>query len=89
MVEEQVKNKGQKLASGCHHITFDWGHHHFCLSCRYKSKGDDISVTSKEENYFIWPQFTTDQKNKLKSKKVYEKKTAKESISKELEDTLL
>ena len=90
MAEGQIKSKGQKLASGCRHTVFEWDHHHFCISCREKNKGDDVCVTLKEEECFICLQFTPEQKKRLKAKKVYEKKkSSKESISKEVEDSLV
>ena len=90
MAEGQIKSKGQKLAAGCRHTSFEWDHHRFCLSCREKNKGDDVCVTSKEEDCFVCLQFTADQKKKLKARKAYEKKkSTKETISKEVEDSLL
>ena len=90
MAEGQIKSKGQKLAVGCHHTAYEWDHHRFCVSCREKNKGDDVCVTSKEEDCFVCLQFTAEQRKKLKAKKAYEKKKiSKEAISKEVEDSLL
>ena len=90
MAEGQIKSKGQKLAVGCHHTAYEWDHHCFCVSCREKNKGDDVCVTSKEEDCFVCLQFTAEQRKKLKAKKAYEKKKiSKEAISKEVEDSLL
>ena len=90
MAEGQIKSKGQKLAAGCRHTSFEWDHHRFCLSCREKNKGDDVCVTSKEEDCFVCLQFTADQQKKHKARKAYEKKkSTKETISKEVEDSLL
>ena len=66
------------------------GSSHFCISCREKNKGDDVCVTSKEEDCFVCLQFTSELRKKLKAKKSYvKKKSSKESISKEVEDSLL
>ena len=90
MAEGQIKSKGQKLAARCRHTSFEWDHHRFCLYCREKNKGDDVCVTSKEEDCFVCLQFTADQKKKLQARKAYEKKkSTKETISKEVEDSLL
>ena len=90
MAEGQIKNKGQKLAVGCRYTAFEWDHHHFCVSCREKNKGNDVCVTSKEEDCFVCLQFTAEQRKKLKAKKAYEKKkNTKESISKQVEASLL
>ena len=86
----RLKVRGQKLAVGCHHTAYEWDHHHFCVSCREKNKGDDVCVTSKEEDCFVCLQFTAEQRKKLKAKKAYEKKKiSKEAISKKVEDSLL
>ena len=53
MAESQMKSKGQKIASGCRHFTSEWDSHHFCRSCRDKKKGDDVCVTSNEEDCYI------------------------------------
>ena len=87
MAESQIKSKGQKIASGCHHFTSEWDSHHFCWSCRDKKKGDDVWVTSKEKDCYICLQFSYDQKKKLKAKKAYQLTKSKD-ISKDLEDSL-
>ena len=74
MAEGQIKSKGQKLAVCCHHTAYEWDHHHFCVSCREKNKGDDVCVTSKEEDCFVCLQFTAEQRKKLKAKKAYERR---------------
>ena len=88
MAESQIKTKGQRIASGCRHFTAEWDSHHFCWACRDKKKGDDVCVTSKEEDCYICLQFSSEQKKKLKAKKAYQLKKAKE-VSKDLEDSLL
>ena len=88
MAESQIKSKGQKIAAGCRHFTAEWDSHHYCWACRDKKKGDDVCVTSKEEDCYICLQFSSDQKKKLKAKKAYQLKMAKD-ISKDLEDSLL
>ena len=51
---------------------------------------DDICVTSKKEDCYICLQFSPEQKKNLQAKKAYEKKkSSKESILKEVEDSLL
>ena len=87
MAESQIKSKGQKIASGCRHFTAEWDSHHFSWACRDK-KGDDVCVTSKEEDCYICLQFSSDQKKKMKAKKAYQLKKCKD-ISKDLEDSLL
>ena len=90
MAEGQIKNKEQKLAVDCCHTAFEWDHHCFCISCREKNKGHDVGVTSKEDDCFVCLQFTAEQRKKLKAKKAYKKKkSSKESISKEVEDSRL
>ena len=90
MAEGQIKNKGQKVAVGCRHTVFERDHHCFCVSCREKNKGDEVCVTSKQDDCFVCLQFTAEQRKNLKAKKAYEKKkSSKESISKEVEDSLL
>ena len=88
MAESQIKSKGQKIATGCRHFTAEWDSHHYCWACRDKKKGDDVCVTSKKEDCYICLQFSSDQKKKLKAKKAYQFKKAKD-ISKDLEDSLL
>ena len=88
MAESQKKSKGQKIAAGCRHFTAKWDSHHYCWACREKKKGDDVCVTSKEEDCYICLQFSSDQKKKQKAKKAYQLKKAKD-ISKDLEDSLL
>ena len=88
MAESQIKSKGQKIAAGCRHFTSDWDSHHYCWTCRDKKKGDDVCVTSKEEDCYICLQFSSEQRKKLKAKKAYQLKKAKH-ISKDLEDSLL
>ena len=84
MAESQIKSKGQKIASGYRHFTSEWDSHHYCWSCRDKKKGDDVCVTSKEEDCYICLQFSSEQRKKLKAKKAYQLK----DISKDLEDSL-
>ena len=88
MAESQIKSKGQKIAAGCRHFTAEWDSHHYYWACKDKKKGDDVCVTSKEEDCYICLQFSSDQKKKLKAKKAYQLKKAKD-ISKDLEDSLL
>ena len=89
MAEGQINIKGQKLAVGCRHTAFEWDHHRFCISYREKNKGDDVCVTSKEEDCFVCL-LTAEQRKKLKAKMTYKKKnSSKESISKDVEDSLL
>ena len=78
MAESHIKLKGQKIAAGCHHFTAEWDSHHYCWACRDKKKGDDICVTSKEEDCYICLQFSSDQKKKLKAKKAYQLKKEKD-----------
>ena len=90
MAEGQIKNKGQKLAVVSRHTAFEWDHHCFCVSFKEKNKGDDFCVISKEEDCFVCLQFTAEQRKKLKAKQAYKNnKNTKESISKDLEDSLL
>ena len=88
MAESQIKSKGQKIAVGCRHFTSDWDSHHYCWSCRDKKEGDDVCVTSKEEDCYICLQFSSEQRKKVKAKKAYQLKKAND-ISKDLEDSLL
>ena len=81
-LKAKLSPKGQKIASGCRHFTSESDSHHFCWSCRDKRKGDDVCVTSKEEDCYICLQFSSDQKKKLKAKKEYQLKKSKE-ISKD------
>ena len=84
MPESQIKFKGQKIASRCRHFTSEWDSHHNCWLCRDTKKGDDVCVTSKEEDCYICLQFSPeDQKKKLKAKKAYQLKNSKD-ISKDL-----
>ena len=66
MAESQLKST--KRASGCGHPLYDWDTHLFCYPCRDKGKGQDVCVTSKEEDCFNCLQFTSEQKKKLRSK---------------------
>ena len=85
MAESQLKST--KRASGCGHPLYDWDSHLFCYPCRDKGKGQDVCVTSKEEDCFNCLQFTSEQKKKLRSKS--KKKTKDIVVSKEVEDSLL
>ena len=85
MAESQLKSS--KRALGCGHPTYDWDTHLFCYPCRDKGKGQDVCVTSNEEDCFNCLQFTSDQKRKLRSKS--KKKVKDVVVSKEVEDTLL
>ena len=60
MAESQLKST--KRASGCGHPLYDWDTHLFCYPCRDKGKGQDVCVTSKEEDCFNCLQFTSEQK---------------------------
>ena len=85
MAESQLKST--RLAPGCGHPIYDWDTHNLCFPCCEKGKGQDVCVTSKEEDCFNCLQFTSEQKRKLKAKT---KTKAKEiSITKEVEDSLL
>ena len=88
IAESQIKSKGQKIASGCHQFTSDWDSHHYCWSYRDKKKGDDVCVTSKEADCYICLQFSWEQRKKLKAKKAYQLKKAKD-ISKDSVDSFL
>ena len=85
MAESQLKST--KRASGCGHPLYDWDTHLFCYPCRDKGKGQDVCVTSKEEDCFNCLQFTSEQKKKLRSKS--KKKSKDIIVSKEVEDSLL
>ena len=85
MAESRLKSS--KRASGCGHPIYDWDTHLFCYPCRDKGKGQDVCVTSKEEDCFNCLQFTSEQKKKLRSKS--KKKSKEVVVSKELEDSLL
>ena len=50
MAESQLKST--KRASGCGHPLYNWDTHLFCYPCRDKGKGQDVCVTSKEEDCF-------------------------------------
>ena len=82
MVESQIKSNGQKIASGCRHFTSEWDSHHYWWLCRDKKKGGDVCVTLKEEDCYIYLQFSSEQRKKLKAKKAYQLKTAND-ISKD------
>ena len=85
MAESQLKST--RRAPGCGHPIYDWDTHNHCFPCHEKGKGQDVCVTSKEEDCFNCLQFTTEQRKKLKAKT---KKKAKEvPITKEVEDSLL
>ena len=58
--EGLIKSKGQRIAPGCRHSTSEWDLHHCCWSCRDKKNGDDVGVTSKEEDCYISIQFSSD-----------------------------
>ena len=85
MAESQLKST--KRASGCGHPLYDWDSHLYCYPCRDKGKGQDVCVTSKEEDCFNCLQFTSEQKKKLRSKS--KKKPKDTVVSKEVEDYLL
>ena len=85
MAKSQLKST--KSASGCGHPLYDWDTHLFCYPCRDKGKGQDVCVTSKEEDCFNCLQFTSEQKKKLRSKS--KKKSKDIIVSKEVEDSLL
>ena len=63
MAESQLKSS--KCAPGCGPPIYDWDTHLFCYPCRDKGKGQDVCVTSKEEDCFNCLQFTSEQKNKF------------------------
>ena len=85
MAESQLKST--KRASGCGHPLYGWDTHLFCYPCRDKGKGQDVCVTSKEEDCFNCLQFTSEQKKELRSKS--KKKSKDIIVSKEVEDSLL
>ena len=59
----------------------------FCYPCRDKGKGQDVCVTSKEEDCFNCLPFSSEQKRKLRSK--FKKKSKDVVVSKEVEDSIL
>ena len=67
----------------------DWDFHNYCPSCRDKGKGDDVCVKEKPEDCYICLQFSSEQLNKLKARKIQTKAKENNNISKELEDSLL
>ena len=85
MAESQLKSS--KRASGCGHPIYYWDTHLFCYPCRDKGKGQDVCVTSKEEDCFNCLQFSSEQKRKLRSKS--KKKSKDVVVSKEVENSLL
>ena len=85
LAESQLKST--KHTSGCGHPLYDSDSHLFCYPCRDKGKGQDVCVTSKEEDCFNCLQFTSEQKKKLQSKS--KKKPKDIVVSKEVEDSLL
>ena len=88
MAEIQVK-KGNKQAPGCRHFMSDWDLHNYCSSCSDKGKGDDVCVKEKPEDCYICLLFSSEQLNKLKARKIHREAKENNSISKELEDSLL
>ena len=66
----------------------DFDSHNFCPTCRDRGKGDDVCVKEKPEDCYICLQFSAEQMKKLKPRKS-SKKSKEETVSKEVEDSLL